>query len=335
MAQFQSLLFVTLIIALCNIAKKAPVFVDARCKLIKFFYNVFLIKNKFYLVFEYELPNRSITICPSYSLVALECPQLPSSPSNQHAWQLNLPKYLLSIDYIRSFPLRLGYDVNSCQPDLTHGCNNYDLRYINTLCNGKAQCAEVSAYQVRERSLCPFKAVTEIGFHCVPTWNLDEIQLKRDICENSSFTNDYGFIYSRNYPSKTIRQTCFTTIYAKANHKIILYFVNGDLNHDQLRIESVTSEGLPILNITLNGNLSTQRLTASTYEIKITFIPSQIFSYHPTYYLLYFYMIPICIFPQPCLPPEPPLVTTTPWIFPVTTSRMRIQSVGWTKISSK
>jgi hypothetical protein len=294
-----------------------------------------MIINKLFLVFEYELPNRSITICPSYSLVALECPQLLSSSSSHHSLQLNLPKYLLSIDYIRSFPLRLGYDINSCQPDIAHACNNYDLRYLNTLCNGKPQCSDISAYQVRERSLCAFKAVTEIGFHCVPTWNLDEIQTKRDICENSSFTSDYGFIYSRNYPSKTVRISCLTTIYAKINHKIILYFVNGELNHDQLRIESVTAEGLPILNISLNGNLSTQRLTESTYQIKITFIPSQIYSYHPTYYLLYFYMMPICSFIHSCPPPEPPLLTTTPIIIPITTSRMRIQSIGWTRIPSK
>ena len=45
------------------------------------------------------------------------------------------------------------------------------------------------SYQIRERSLCAFKAVTEIGFHCVPTWNLHEIQTKSDICKNTSITN--------------------------------------------------------------------------------------------------------------------------------------------------
>jgi hypothetical protein len=273
-----------------------------------------------------------VTICPTYSLISLECPQVSSS-SDHRSWQPNLPQYLISIDSIRSFPSRLGFDANSCQPDLAHACNNYDLRYINTLCNGKAQCSDIPTYQVRDRSLCAFKAVTEIGFHCVPTWNLHEIQTKCDICKNGSLTNDYGFIYSRNYPLKTVRLSCFTTIYARPNHKTILYFVNGELNHDQLRIESVTSEGVSILNITLNGNLTTQRLAASTYEMKITFIPSHIYSYHPTYYLLYFYTIPICSLTDPCPPPS----TTTSIIVPTitTTSRMRIQSAGWTRVPSK
>ncbi|CAF1005047.1 unnamed protein product [Adineta ricciae] len=281
--------------------------------------------------FEYELPNRTITICPSYSLIALECPQIPSL-LDQHSWRPATPKYLISIDYIRSFPLRLGFDPRSCQPDLAHACNNYDLRYINTLCNGKPQCSDISAYQIRERSLCAFKAVTEIGFHCVPTWNLPEIQTKCDICQNTSLTSDYGFIYSRNYPLKTTRMSCFTTIYARPNHKIVLYFVDGELNHDQLRIESVTANGMSILNVSLNGNLSTQRLAASIYQMKITFLPSQVYSYHPTYYLLYFYMIPICSITEPCLPSPPSILTTQP-IYPIrTTSRTRIQSVGWTKI---
>ncbi len=292
----------------------------------------FNIKNKLVLVFEYELPNRTVTICPSYSLISLECPQIPSS-SAHHLWQPNLPKYLISIDYIRSFPLRLGFDPRSCQPDLSHACNNYDLRYINTLCNGKPQCSDISTYQIRERSLCAFKAVTEIGFHCVPTWNSYEIETKYDICKNSSLTNDYGFIYSRNYPSKIDRISCFTTIYTRPNYKIILYYVNGELNHDQLRIESVTSNGIPVLNISLNGNLTTQRLASSIYEMKITFLPSQIYSYHPTYYLLYFYIVPICSITDPCIL-GPPLLTTTPFILP-TASRIRIQSIGWTRVPSK
>ncbi|CAF0844491.1 unnamed protein product [Adineta steineri] len=287
--------------------------------------------NQILGLFEYELPNRTITICPSYSLISLECPQIGSS-LDHHSWKTTLPNYLISIDYIRSFPLRLGYDTRSCQPDLAHACNNYDLRYINTLCNGKPQCTDISAYQIRERSLCAFKAVTEIGFHCVPTWNLHEIETKCDICKNTSLTTNYGFIYSRNYPLKTVRMSCFTTIYARPNQKIILYFVNGELNHDQLRIESVTSDGLSILNISLNGNLTTQRLAASIYEMKITFIPSHIYSYHPTYYLLYFYTIPICSITDPCLPLPSILPTTPPILLPISTNRMRIQSVGWTRV---
>jgi hypothetical protein len=100
-----------------------------------------------------------------------------------------------------------------------------------------------------------------------------------------------------------------------------------------LRIESVSSEGITILNITLNGNQSTQRLAVSTYEMKITFLPGNIYSYHPTNYLLYFYTIPICSIMEPC-PPQPPIMTT-PTIIPATTSRMRIQSVGWTRVPSK
>ncbi|CAF2789708.1 unnamed protein product [Rotaria sp. Silwood2] len=311
MVRFQLLLLLIFIIIICNLTKKTLIAVDA-------------------IFFEYELPNRTVTICPSYSLISLECPQIPSL-SDHRSWHPNLPKYLISVDYIRSFPLRLGFDASSCQPDLSHACNNYDLRYINILCSGRPQCSDISAYQIRERSLCAFKAVTEIGFHCVPTWNLHEIQTKCDICQNASLTNDYGFIHSRNYPSKTVRMLCSTTIYAKPNHKIILYFVNGELNHDQLRIESVTSNGIIILNITLNGNLTTQRLAASTYEMKITFIPSHIYSYHPTYYLLYFYTIPICSITDPC-PPGPSPVTSTPITTSITTSRMRIQSVGWTRV---
>ena len=251
--------------------------------------------------------------------------------SDHPIWQSKLPNYLISIEYIRSFPLRLGFDARSCQPDLSHACNNYDLRYINTLCNGKPQCSDISSYQIRERSLCTFKAVTEIGFRCVPTWNLREIQIKYDICQNTSLINDYGFIYSRNYPSNTVRMICHTTIYAKPNHKVILYFVNGELNHDQLRIESETSNSITILNITLNGNLTTQNLAATTYKMKLTFIPSHIYSYHPTYYLLYFYSIPICSITNPCLPRPSTLIT-----LPTTaTSRMRIQSIGWTHISSR
>jgi hypothetical protein len=148
-------------------------------------------------------------------------------------------------------------------------------------------------------------------------------------------TNDYGFIYSRNYPSQTIRIPCFTTIYARPYHKTVLYFVNGQLNHDQLRIESVSSDGITILNITLNGNQTTQRLAITTYEMKISFIPGNIYSHLPTNYLLYFYTIPFCAITDPCPPPPPPPITTTPIIIPTTTTRMRIQSVGWTRVPSK
>ncbi|CAF0897213.1 unnamed protein product [Rotaria sp. Silwood1] len=308
MAQYLLLIF---IIALCNITKKTSIVVNAK-------------------FFEYELPNRTVTICPTHSLISIECPY-GSSLDNQ-GWQSNVPQYLISIDYIRSFPSRLGHDPTSCQPDLSHACNNYDLRYINTLCNGKSQCSDIPAYQIRDRSLCAFKAVTNIGFHCVPTWNLREIQTKCDICKNGSLTNDYGFIYSRNYPLDTIRVSCFTTIYARPYHKTVLYFVNGQLNHDQLRIESVSSEGITLLNITLNGNQTTQRLAASTYEMKITFIPGIIYSYHSTNYLLYFYTIPVCSYIDPC-PTGLPL-STTAIVIPETTSRMRFQSVGWTKVSN-
>lgn len=289
------------------------------------------------LAFEYELPNRTVTICPTSSLIALECPQSSASYADHRQWQGYLPQYLISIDFIRSYPSRLGHDPTSCQADLSHPCNNYDLRYINTLCNGKPYCPDIPAYQVRDRSLCAFKAITEIGYHCVPTWHLRDIQTKCDICKNGSLTNDYGFIYSRNYPSQTTRIPCFTTIYARPNHKTILYFVNGELNHDQLRIESISSEGITILNITLNGNQTTQRLAVSTYEMKITFLPSHVYSHQPTYYLLYFYTVPYCSFTEPC-PTLPHTTRTTTMIIPTTmtttTSRMRFQSIGWTRIPS-
>ena len=272
-------------------------------------------------------------ICPTFSLISLVCPQVSSSV-DPHSWQPHLPKYLLSIDYIRSFPSHAGFEPGSCQPDMTHACHNYDLRYLNTLCNGKSHCTDIPAYQIRDRSLCAFKAVTEIGYHCVPTWHLNEIQTKCDICKNGSLTNDYGFIYSRNYPARTARMSCYTTIYARPNHKTVLYFVNGELNFDQLIIESVTSTGLAILNISLNGNLTTQRLAESIHELKITYLPSHIYSYNPTYYLLYFYTIPICTYTDPCAPLPPPPVATTPFVFPLTTTRVRIQSAGWTKVRS-
>ncbi|CAF1351444.1 unnamed protein product [Adineta steineri] len=307
MARFLSLIF---IIAVCNITNKTPVFINAKFA-------------------EYELPNRSVTICPTNSLISLECPQSPE----YQTWQSNLPAFLISIDYIRSFPSRLGHDSSSCQPDLSHNCNNYDLRYINTLCNGKSQCSDIPTYQIRDRSLCAFKAITEIGFHCVPTWNLRDIQTKCDICKNGSLTNDYGFIYSRNYPLQTLRIPCFTTIYARPYHKTVLYFVSGQLNYDELRIESVSSEGITILNITLNGNHTTHQLAVSTYELKITFLPGHIYSQHPTNYLLYFYTIPFCSITEPCVPiPLPSITTNIPTI--ITTSRMRIQSIGWTGISN-
>ena len=289
------------------------------------------------IVFQYDLPNQTARICPTNSLISLECPQT----SDNLLWQSTLPLYSISIDYIRSYPSRLGNDPNSCQPDLSHTCNNYDLRYINTLCNGKSQCLDIPAYQIRDRSSCAFKAITEVVYHCVPTWNLREIKTKCDICKNGSLTNDYGFIYSRNYPLKTVRIPCFTTIYARPYHKTELYIVTGQLNFDQLRIESVSSDGLTILNITLNGNQSTQKLAASTYEMKISYIPSMIYSPNPTNYLLYFYTIPFCSITDPCQPIV--TTTTTPMTIPpttttittTTTSRMRVQSVGWSKVSSK
>ena len=327
MARYLLLIF---IIILTKITRKTSIAADAKRKIMKFLSVSFLF-FKYVSAFQYELPNRTVTICPTNSLISIECPKHP--PLDHRTWQSKFAQYLISIDYIRSFPAHLGHDPRFCQPDLSHSCHDYDLRYINTLCNGKSQCRDIPAYQIRDRSSCAFKAVTEIGFHCVPTWNLREIQTKCDICKNGSLTNDYGFIYSRNYPSQTIRIPCFTTIYARPYHKTILYFVSGQLNYDQLRIESVSSEGITILNITLNGNQTTQRLAASTYEIKITFLPGNIYSHQPTYYLLYFYSIPFCSFTNPC-PIGPPLVTTTPIIFPTTTSRIRIQSVGWTNVPS-
>lgn len=101
-----------------------------------------------------------------------------------------------------------------------------------------------------------------------------------------------------------------------------------------MRIESVSSEGITLLNITLNGNQTTQKLAASTYEMKITFMPGEIYSHHPTNYLLYFYTIPVCSYHDPCAT-VPTLPTTTPIIIPATTSRMRFQSIGWTKVPSK
>jgi hypothetical protein len=132
-----------------------------------------------------------VTICPTNSLLTLiECPQVLTPLTDDHRlWQANHPQYLISIDSIRSFPSRLGHNATSCQADLSHACRNYDLRY------GKALCPDIPAYQVRDRSLCAFKAVTEIDFHCVPTWHQRDIQTKCDIGKNGSLTNDYGFIY--------------------------------------------------------------------------------------------------------------------------------------------
>ncbi|CAF1036512.1 unnamed protein product, partial [Didymodactylos carnosus] len=299
--------------------------------------------------FEYQLPNRTVTVCPTYSLVSLECPQLTSNSFVIDQQQLSrrvirrrqlwkrLPVYIISIDYARSFPSKLGLD-QTCQPDITDACYDYDgksLPYLITLCSGKSHCSDIQTYQIRDRSLCQFKAVTEIGYHCIPTWYNSDIQTKCDICKNGSLTNDYGFIYSRNYPQNTIRTTCYTTIYARPDHKTVLYYVNGELNYDSLMIESISSDGTTILNITLNGNISTSLLAASTHEMRITFVPNTfIYSQHSTYYLLYFYAIPICSYESCILPPLPSPITTTSTVTSTTITVPRTQTTGWTTIPS-
>ncbi|CAF1112138.1 unnamed protein product, partial [Didymodactylos carnosus] len=193
--------------------------------------------------FEYQLPNRTVTVCPTYSLVSLECPQVTANTfvidqqqtlisrrllKRRQLWK-RLPVYIISIDYVRSFPSKIGLD-HTCQPDFTDPCYDYagnSLPYLTTLCSGKTHCSDIQTYQIRDRSLCQFKAVTEIGYHCLPTWYNSDIQTKCDICKNGSLTNDYGFIYSRNYPQNTVRTVCYTTIYARPDHKTILYYVNG------------------------------------------------------------------------------------------------------------
>lgn len=69
--------------------------------------------------------------------------------------------------------------------------------------------------------------------------------------------------------------------------------------------------------------------------MKITFLPSQIYSYHPTYYLLYFYTVPICSTNEPCSSGAPGVVTTPITLSSMATNRIRIQSVGWTRVRSK
>ena len=66
--------------------------------------------------------------------------------------------------------------------------------------------------------------------------------------------------------------------------------------------ESVSSDGMVILNVSLNGNQTTQRLAMSIYEMRITFLPNHVYTQRPTYYLLYFYTIPFCSYADSCSP---------------------------------
>jgi hypothetical protein len=114
--------------------------------------------NNNYEKYDFILPTKRITSCPTFLSLSLQCQDY----------------HLIAIDSITFSPMIQTY--GECIPDRTAECSDKgpSLDYIIKECSSKESCNLLS-YQIRSRTYCPYQQVINIEYKCVPTWEVKQV----------------------------------------------------------------------------------------------------------------------------------------------------------------
>ncbi|RNA40480.1 hypothetical protein BpHYR1_036982 [Brachionus plicatilis] len=231
--------------------------------------------------YDYALPLHKVTSCPSFASFKFSC-------------QVN---HLLSIESV-VFSQVFVDERGECVADWKAECRDDSdaLDFTVKQCSGQESC-NIYSYNLRSRTKCNYHQVISVFYRCVPTFEVVNVPIKCDICKNvtvNSHNDNYGFIHSAWYPKLYPRETCHSLIQNKPDHFIIIYSVSGFIGLDRIEIESVNQYGALVIKETLTGNLTTQLVLTSAFNVNITVITSDTYYQSQRKFLLYFFIVPKC-----------------------------------------
>ena len=222
-----------------------------------------------------------VTSCPSFASFKFSC-------------QVN---HLLSIESV-VFSQVFVDERGECVADWKAECRDdaEALDFTIKECSGQESC-NIYSYNLRSRTKCNYHQVISVFYRCVPTFEVINVPIKCDICKNvtvNSLSENYGFIHSAWYPKLYPRETCHSLIQNKPDHFIIIYSVSGFIGLDRIEIESVNQYGALVIKETITGNLTTQLVLTSAFNVNITVITSDTYYQSQRKFLLYFFIVPKC-----------------------------------------
>ncbi|CAF0763535.1 unnamed protein product [Brachionus calyciflorus] len=231
--------------------------------------------------YQYTLPLRKVTSCPSFASFKFAC-------------QSN---HLLSIESV-VFSQVFVDERGECVADWKAECRDDSeaFDYAVKQCAGQESC-NLYSYNLRSRTKCNYHQVISVFYRCVPTFEVVDVPIKCDICKNVTVNrpnDNYGFIHSSWYPKLYPRETCHSLIQNKPDHFIIIYSVSGFIGLDRIEIESVNQYGALVIKETLTGNITTQLVLTSAFNVNITVLTSDTYYQNHRHFLLYFFIVPKC-----------------------------------------
>lgn len=156
-----------------------------------------------------------------------------------------------------------------------------------------------------------------------------EVPIKCDLCKNVTYTSgltpNFGFLHSSWYPNLDPYVTCNSQIQNKPDHIVVIYTVNGFIGPDKILLETYNEYGIHI-NQVLTGNITTNLVLTSNYNVNITILPTTYQVFNQPNFLIYYYVVPKCEYMLCPDPPVYPLYTTSTAIPTTTTEIMTIMT---------
>jgi hypothetical protein len=80
----------------------------------------------------------------------------------------------------------------------------------------------------------------------------------------------------------------------KPDHIVVVYSVSGSIGLDRIQLQSLDHNGKIVHKEILTGNLSTQLVLKSNYDVNVTVLPEDNYYSAQRRFLLYFYIVPKC-----------------------------------------
>lgn len=257
--------------------------------------------------YAYNLPQRNIINCPSYNKFTFSC----------HTY------HVINIDSLKFSPYSPN-PTGECTSDWAAECSDTDqaLDYLRNKCSSSESCT-IHSNELRKKTKCILNEVISISYKCIPTWEVIQVPIKCDVCKNVTFTSgdtpNFGFLHSNWYTHHEAQfLSCNSQIQNKPDHVVVIYSVNGYIGPDQILVETYNDYGVYISQV-LSGNITTNLVLISNYNVNITIIPETYQVFHNPHFLLYYYVVPKCEY---MLCPEKPVypVITSPVTIPITTA---------------
>ena len=227
------------------------------------------------------MANHKVISCPSLEIFNFFCQSY----------------HVISIDSLKFSPVSKS-PKGECMSDWSAECGDVDyaLDYLKAECSGKESCTLV-ANQLRTKTKCAQTQVISVSYRCVPTWEVIDVPIKCDLCKNVTFSStsqapNFGFVHSAWYTKLDSKTTCHSTIINKPNHIVVIYAIRGSIGLDKILVETFNEFGV-VVNKILTGNLTTNLIITSEFNVNITILPQVVNIYQPNF-LFYYYVVPKC-----------------------------------------